>query len=95
MPELLGIATYGWLVSAGFLISATSGTYSLLVMAITIPIILVLGIEIKNTWQKNDFLLLHSWSNSKARLPQSMLADETEEILKKPRLGSCQIIKRQ
>jgi hypothetical protein len=80
VPELLGIATYGWLIAAGFLISATSGSYSLLVLAVCVPIILLLGIEIKNTWQKNDFLLLHSWSRPRARLPKSMLAeDENEE----------------
>ena len=91
VPELLAIATYGWLVAAGFLISATSGTYSLLVLSASIPIILVLGIEIKNTWQKNDFLLLHSWSRPQKRLPKHMLKnsdDEDSELDEKAKLAS-------
>ena len=79
IPELLGIATYGWLVGAGFLISVTTGGYFLFICCLSIPIIFVLGLEIKNTWVANDFLLLPSWTYPRLRIPENMLEDEEED----------------
>ena len=79
VPELLAISTYGWLIGAGFLVSAISGGYFLFICCICMPIILTLGIEINNTWVDNDFLLLPSWTYPRLRLPENMLEDEEED----------------
>jgi hypothetical protein len=78
VPELLAIATYGWLIGAGFLISATTGGYIIFICCIAIPIIFTLGIEINNTWVNNDYLLTPSWVYPRLRLPESMFDDEEE-----------------
>jgi hypothetical protein len=79
VPELLGIATYSWLIGAGFLVSATTSGYFLFICCITFPIILVLGIDINNIWVDNDFLLLPSWSYPRLRVPEEMLDNEEDE----------------
>ena len=79
VPELLGIATYSWLIVAGFLVSVITNGYTIFICCVTFPIITVLGITINNTWIDNDFHLLPSWTFPKARVPEEMLDDEEED----------------